>query len=218
MFNIDSIRMKTIRRRCAASNRVPLYHYTQVSVASLILKTGLRMSRQGQGDGGVYFSTLGPCSYGLGSSELGSNELYEEMIIKDCFGVERLLEYKGQGKLDVVIVYAISPMALQPAPGGRDNAKVVTKATFQDLSLPHADGNFFLHPSAVMGAFLIRTSKPLACDAISVVEAEAEVANDETIRVNIDEALTKMSANTSYFASKDVYSPAQQFLKRKDNK
>jgi hypothetical protein len=123
-------------------------------VAPLILAGGLRMSRQGQGDGGVYFSTLGPCSYGLGRSE-EATEAYEDSIIKDCFGIERLHEYKGQGKLDVVIIYAISPLALQPAAGGRDNAKVVTKGLFQDLSLPHSDGNFFLHPSAVLGAFLL---------------------------------------------------------------
>eukprot|EP00615_Pteridomonas_danica_P006003 CAMPEP_0114330758 /NCGR_PEP_ID=MMETSP0101-20121206/1966_1 /TAXON_ID=38822 ORGANISM="Pteridomonas danica, Strain PT" /NCGR_SAMPLE_ID=MMETSP0101 /ASSEMBLY_ACC=CAM_ASM_000211 /LENGTH=748 /DNA_ID=CAMNT_0001460879 /DNA_START=458 /DNA_END=2704 /DNA_ORIENTATION=+ len=208
-------RMRTIRRRCAASDKVPLYHYTQLSVAQLILKTGLRMSRQGQGDGGVYFSTLGPCSYGLGSSELGSNEVYEEMIIKDCFGVERMDEYKGKDKLDVVIVYGISPLALQPAPGGRDNAKVVTKATFQDLSLPHEDGNFFLHPSAILGSFLIRTSNPLECDAQSLEEAESEVLSDEAIRIEIDQTLTRLAANTAYFASKDTSSAVNTFLKRK---
>jgi hypothetical protein len=87
--------MKSIRRRCTSAGKVPLYHYTQVSVASLILKSGLRMSSQGQGDGGVYFSTLGPCSYGLGLSENDSKN-YEDNIIKDCFGVERLHEFKGK--------------------------------------------------------------------------------------------------------------------------
>jgi hypothetical protein len=64
-------------------------------------------------------------------------------------------EYKGQGKLDVVIIYAISPLALQPAAGGRDNAKVVTKGLFQDLSLPHSNGDYFLHPGAILGVFYI---------------------------------------------------------------
>jgi hypothetical protein len=148
--------MKTIRRRCASSNYVPLYHYTQQQVAPLILAGGLRMSRQGQGDGGVYFSTLGPCSYGFGLSADGTTDRYEEMIIKDCFGVERIDEYKGQGKLDACIVYAISPLALRPAPGGRDNAKVVTKGMFKDFSLAHSNGDYFLHPEAIMGAFVMR--------------------------------------------------------------
>lgn len=33
------------------------------------------MSVQGQGDGGVYFSTLGPASYGLGEA------LYEQNLL-----------------------------------------------------------------------------------------------------------------------------------------
>lgn len=83
------------------------------------------MSTQGQGDGGVYFSTKSPVSYGLGKST------YEEAIIRDCFGVERLNEYRGQGKLDAVLVYCCEPSILQPAPGGRDNAKMVPRQTFQ---------------------------------------------------------------------------------------
>jgi hypothetical protein len=66
-----------------------------------------RMSTQGQGDGGVYVSTQGPASYDLGSDE------YEDNIIKDCFGVERIDEYRGKGKLDVIIVYGCAPDILQ---------------------------------------------------------------------------------------------------------
>ena len=113
---------------------------TTPHVAPYLFTGGLRMSTQGQGDGGVYFSTMGPCSYGLGTGS------YEENIIKDCFGVERLEEYEGRGKLDAVVVYAVHPSALTQAPGGRDRAKVVAKADFQDLSLAHEDGNFFLRP------------------------------------------------------------------------
>lgn len=71
-------RMAEIRADCAAHGLVPLYHYTTPGVAPLIADTGFRMSTQGQGDGGVYFSTLGPASYDLGS------EKYEENIIVDC--------------------------------------------------------------------------------------------------------------------------------------
>ena len=104
-----------------------MFHYTQPSVVPMILQGGLKMSSQGLGDGGVYFSTLSPCSYGLGSetsARLGNLDGSEDALIKDCFGVERLPEYKNMGKLDAVLVYAITPVALQPAPGGRDNAKM----------------------------------------------------------------------------------------------
>ena len=40
-------------------------------------------------------SRLGPASYDLGTST------YEENIIVDCFGRERLEEYRGKHKLDV---------------------------------------------------------------------------------------------------------------------
>jgi hypothetical protein len=40
-------------------------------------------------------SRLSPASYDLGS------EKYEENAIIDCFGRERLEEYRGKGKLDV---------------------------------------------------------------------------------------------------------------------
>ena len=46
---------------------VPLFHYTATSVLGLVIKNGLRMSTQGQGDGGVYFSVLGPASYKIGT-------------------------------------------------------------------------------------------------------------------------------------------------------
>jgi hypothetical protein len=40
-------------------------------------------------------SRLGPASYDLGTSK------YEENIIVDCFGMERLREYRRKHKLDV---------------------------------------------------------------------------------------------------------------------
>jgi hypothetical protein len=60
--------MSVIRRKESmySTSTLLLYHYTSPSVASLILKGGLRMSTQGQGDGGVYFSLKGPASYGYG--------------------------------------------------------------------------------------------------------------------------------------------------------
>jgi hypothetical protein len=99
--------MGGIRQIAFQNKLIPLFHYTSLNVASMILQGGLRMSTQGQGDGGVYFSTLGPASYGLGTTD------YEINVIKDCFGVERVDEYKGKGKLDVIIVYACEGLVLQ---------------------------------------------------------------------------------------------------------
>jgi hypothetical protein len=49
--------MEKIRSKCDEMGWVPLYHYTVPAVAPFILEGGFRMSTQGQGDGGVYFST-----------------------------------------------------------------------------------------------------------------------------------------------------------------
>jgi len=61
----------------------------------------------------------------LVSYELG-DPAYEENIIVDCFGKERLEEYRGKHKLDVMFVYGAHPNILEQAPGGRDNAKMVS--------------------------------------------------------------------------------------------
>jgi hypothetical protein len=62
-------------------------------------------------DGGVYFSVMGPASYEVGMDE------YEENIIVDCFGEERLEEYRGKGMLDLCLVYGAEPTVLSQAPG-----------------------------------------------------------------------------------------------------
>ena len=82
--------METIRSRCEELGQgcVPLFHYTSVGVSDYILGWGFRMSTQGQGDGGVYFSALSPASYHMGSVT------YEDNLITDCFGRGRLTECK----------------------------------------------------------------------------------------------------------------------------
>jgi hypothetical protein len=112
-------RMAEARRVCSECELVCCYHYTSEAALQFILDGGFRMSSNGQGDGGVYFSTMGPSSYGLGTVE------YEKNIITDCFGAERLEEYRGKHKLDVCIVYACERRLLEMAPGGRTNAKMV---------------------------------------------------------------------------------------------
>jgi hypothetical protein len=135
--------MEDVRRECAKEGTVPLYHYTLLPIAPMIIKGGFRMSTQGQGDGGVYFSTLGPSSYELGA------DIYEENIIIDCFGKERLEEYRGKHKLDLLFVYGVHPSVVEQAPGGRENAKMVSKALFEDFANPSIDGNYFLRPDFI---------------------------------------------------------------------
>lgn len=146
--------MNIIRRVCEANGWVPVYHYTQPSFGDLILKSGFRMSTQGQGDGGVYFSTLGPASYHIGEDD------YEESLIVDCYGETRVHEYMGKGNLDLVLVYGAEPSILSLAPGGRMNAVVVSKPFFEAFSLPHADTNYFLRGDRILGAFILDASSP----------------------------------------------------------
>jgi hypothetical protein len=139
--------MNRIRNIGKANGWAVLYHYTQPMFGSLISKTGFRMSTQGQGDGGVYFSTKSPASYGLGTED------YEKNIIVDCFGESRLDEYRGKHKLDLCIVYGVRPHVLSPAPGGRDNAVMIRKSDFEAMTYPHRDGNYFLRPDRILGIF-----------------------------------------------------------------
>ena len=51
----------------------------------------------------VSLPTRGGASVVLASYELG-DPIYEENIIIDCFGKERLEEYRGKHKLDLLFV------------------------------------------------------------------------------------------------------------------
>jgi hypothetical protein len=150
-------RMKVIRMEGPAkklTSTLLLYHYTNPQFGKSILRTGLRMSTQGQGDGGVYFSLKGPASYGYGLDHIipdddgvdagvdgdgdGDNLMmmnsrqlinnggadYESRLIIDCYGKERLQEYHGKNVLSLVLVCRIEESMVIQAPGGRDNALV----------------------------------------------------------------------------------------------
>ena len=129
----------------------------------------------------MYFSTVGPAGYGLGTPD------YERNIIVDCFGVERLTEYQGKERLGLCIVYGADPIMLSPTPGGRDDAAMVTKATFVSLSLPHEDGNFFLRPDRILGCFVFSAAQP------PLGFLEAEQAIDGEVRLD---AATKVRTET----------------------
>jgi len=119
---------------------VLVYHYTRRAVVPRILDKGLcccraTIERRGgvggmvaSGGGGVYFSTLGPASYGLGT------HMYEENLIVDCFGEERLCEYKGKGNLDVCLVCRVDPRVLRQAPGAGGNRTVTAASASSNSS------------------------------------------------------------------------------------
>jgi hypothetical protein len=190
--------MANIRTVCTVNGWAPLYHYTQPMFGNMIAKTGFRMSTQGQGDGGVYFSTKGPCSYGLGTLD------YETNIIVDCFGESRLEEYRGKSMLDLVIIYGAQPQILSPAPGGRDNAVMVRKADFEALAYPHADGNYFLRPDRILGLFVINTAttSPLNGIRFASLKMENEVEKDNSVKLWIHEVQKFIEQNEAVSKSK----------------
>jgi hypothetical protein len=60
--------------------------------------------------------------------------------------------------LDLLIVYGVDPTILTPAPGGRDNAVMVSKFDFESLTYPHNDGNYFLRPDRILGMYVIHAN------------------------------------------------------------
>jgi len=146
-------KMRTVRHACQNVGLVPLYHYTTSDVVDSILSLGLRMSTSGQGDGGVYFSTKGPASYGIGTKE------YETNMISDVFGEESLHHYREKGKLDVLIVYGADPCSIERAPDSKDSLRMIGRHRFEDFSLPAKDGHYYLRSDRIQAAFVIGLSR-----------------------------------------------------------
>jgi len=184
-------KMKLVRDEALKYHLVPLYHYTMPVVVPLILQGGMRMSTQGQGDGGVYFSLKGPLSYKLGQKE------YEKNIIKDCFGVARVDEYLGQGKLDALIIYGCDPNVLLQAPGGRDNAKMVPKSYFTSLMLPEESGDYFLRSDRILAVFEIHSDVQLEPPTRFIGDSEIsdEVQSEKQVCVEVDRNSTESSVS-----------------------
>mmetsp|Transcript_69014 Transcript_69014/g.138791 ORF Transcript_69014/g.138791 Transcript_69014/m.138791 type:complete len:817 (+) Transcript_69014:1754-4204(+) len=181
--------MADIRQECKLQGLVPLYHYTVPFIGPMILEGGFRMSTQGQGDGGVYFSTVGPAGYGLGTKD------YERNIIIDCFGKERVDEYLGKGNLDVCLVYGCHPRVLIQAPGGRDNAKMVPKITFSDFAKPNRNGDYFLRPDKIFGAFQLGpTHLPRATEG-SRLGMATEKQNDAEVKWSLAVSEQELKCN-----------------------
>ena len=92
------------------------------------------------------------------------------------------------------LVYGTEPRILQQAPGGRENAKMVGKQIFANFSLPQSDGNYFLRPDRILGAFLLDPADPIVGgdEAASKEAMAAEKARDATVKEALGQAQEKM--------------------------
>ena len=208
--------LRVVRGAIEDAGLVPLFHFTQRPLAGLICSSGLRMSKQGQGDGGVYFSTFSPASYGLGQPD------YEKNLIIDCFGKERLEEYRGKHKLDLVLIYGMHPSIIQQAPGGRHNAKVVGKATFENITLPspvagNGDAFYFLRADRIFGALEVdpavfredtTSSSPFSSPGDDTMAREAR--RDDQTREQLAAAQQRLEAIDEAIMSATVHVSATQ--------
>ena len=123
-------RMAEIRQECAARGLVPMYHYTLPVVSPFIFAGGLRMSESGPGDGGVYFSSRGPASYDYGGDD------YETNLLTDVFGEDKVRDFRGKHKADLVVVYGAEPRCLRQVPGYGESSKMLTKVRFFFVNPP----------------------------------------------------------------------------------
>jgi hypothetical protein len=154
MHRITSIedymeQLQKVRYMCSNLGLVPLYYYTSAEGAESLLSSGFKMSNNGDGVGGVYFDTNGPCYYGVGSNE------YERNLISEIFGEEKVDEYLGKGKLDLVLIYGADPSCVESISGGKKYSKLIGKHLFEDLTLPAKDGQYYLRPDRIQAALIV---------------------------------------------------------------
>eukprot|EP00615_Pteridomonas_danica_P014873 CAMPEP_0114398952 /NCGR_PEP_ID=MMETSP0102-20121206/15255_1 /TAXON_ID=38822 ORGANISM="Pteridomonas danica, Strain PT" /NCGR_SAMPLE_ID=MMETSP0102 /ASSEMBLY_ACC=CAM_ASM_000212 /LENGTH=477 /DNA_ID=CAMNT_0001560531 /DNA_START=460 /DNA_END=1893 /DNA_ORIENTATION=+ len=172
IYHIDSIKsyikeMNAVRSYAKEFNLMPLYHYTTLPAALLIMKNGLRMSSGelsstsslnhhiNNGEGGVFLTTQSPASYGLGTKN------YEVNLIKDFLGIDKIKEFEHQANFDAFIVYGCSPNTLEqnPKAKGKKHSKMFSRKSFVRFSLPDANGNYFLRTDRILGCFLVKKKK-----------------------------------------------------------
>lgn len=78
-----------------------------------------------------------------------------------------------------MFVYGVEATTLTQAPGGRDNAFMVSKATFELLAQPEESGNFFLRPDRILGIFLLDPLSPPSQFQEAQHALESEQAQDQ---------------------------------------
>lgn len=103
------------RETCYSLHLVPLYCYTSVMYYGDMVHKGIRLSQVDQSHVGVYFTTKGPCSLGLGTDR------YEEKVLEHLYGKKYLPEYINKGLVDLVIVYGAEPCCVEESHNNRVN-------------------------------------------------------------------------------------------------
>jgi hypothetical protein len=97
--------------------------------------------------------------------------------------------------LDTVIVYGAEPWSLSPAPGGRNNAVMVSKSTLEAMALPSTDGNYFLRKDRIVGIFQFSPANPLSGFDIVANELKMEILEDSKTKQELMEVMDKMKEN-----------------------
>jgi len=73
----------------------------------------------------------------------------------------------------------VSSSLTHKTPGGRVNAKMFSKSSFGRFSLPHHDGNYFLRPDRILGAFVVNHAKLPLMNAGSQRLLKNEISYDQ---------------------------------------
>lgn len=80
-------------------------------------------------------------------------------------------------------------------PGGRVNAKMVSRSTFKHFSMENVEGNAFLRPDRILGAFHVKHHMKFNMGSRIVTNVAAEAEMDETLVSKLEKASTKCEAN-----------------------
>jgi len=128
--------------------------------------------------GGVNVSMKSPLSYGLGQDS------YESNLIKDLYGInikdDPLFTHQSiEGDLDVCIVYGCPSCVLDQIPGAMQHSKMFSKSVFMKFSLGDRDGNYFLRPDRILGAFVVNHAKLPLMNAGSQRLLKNEISYDQ---------------------------------------
>ena len=111
--------------------------------------------------------------------------------------MERIDEFLGKGKLDVIIVYGISSKVLVPAPGDRANARMVPKAYFRDFGLEDDEGSYYLRKDAILGIFVINNASRMPdINLVALQELRREERREVACREELDQTHEQLKAHS----------------------
>ena len=99
-----------------------------------------------------------------------------------------------------MFVYGVDPRCVEQAPGGRENAKMVSKGIFECFATPADDGNYFLRPDKIKAAFILDGTSGLPSEREKAIRGlEAERVNDAHVQQllkKVEESMMENSRST----------------------